>query len=339
MRIARFAQDDKHPQYAFVQKDAKDNSDYLVVLNGYPFGSAEVEPTGERISVDNSNVRLLAPVIPSKIYGFSGNFCVEKDMASRSGGGRSSDEQSSDGPLGNGRSSNGRSNDKQRSRGAFSHIFLEPSTVIEGNDDPISIPQWAEKVYCGPQIAVIMAAITRNVSPQQALKRILGYMCANDMVAIPRDDHKSHGDDVSAGNACAGGDHADNVPNESNGRNVDTFKNKIRVDIPRFDIRARNFDASTPIGPWIQTDIPDNMTFRVTVNGKERPELLGHIADLKYSIAEQISFISQFSTLLPGDIILTGTPADFNDSAAVLTERDEVVISATEIGDLRNIVI
>ena len=48
MRIARFVRGDARPQYAFVQKDQNDGRDYLVALNGYPFSSEQVEPTGER---------------------------------------------------------------------------------------------------------------------------------------------------------------------------------------------------------------------------------------------------------------------------------------------------
>ena len=74
MRIARFTKDDKTPQYAFVQKDEQDGKDYLVVLSGYPFGAQPVEPTGERFPLDTDGLRLLAPVIPSKIYGLAKNY-------------------------------------------------------------------------------------------------------------------------------------------------------------------------------------------------------------------------------------------------------------------------
>lgn len=69
MRIARFTHNDV-PQYAFVQTDKNDGKDYLVALNGYPLSGQAVEPTGERYPVDGDGIRLLAPVIPSKVYGW-----------------------------------------------------------------------------------------------------------------------------------------------------------------------------------------------------------------------------------------------------------------------------
>ena len=65
MRIARFSLNDK-PRYAFVQQDPADGKDYLIELDGYPFGAAPVKPTGERYALDADGLRLLAPVIPSK---------------------------------------------------------------------------------------------------------------------------------------------------------------------------------------------------------------------------------------------------------------------------------
>lgn len=73
MRIARFTHNDV-PQYAFVQTDKNDGKDYLVALNGYPLSGQAVEPTGERYPVDGDGIRLLAPVIPSKVYGLAKNY-------------------------------------------------------------------------------------------------------------------------------------------------------------------------------------------------------------------------------------------------------------------------
>lgn len=73
MRIARFSHNDV-PQYAFVQTDESDGKDYLVALDGYPLSGAAVQPTGERFPVDGDGIRLLAPVIPSKVYGLAKNY-------------------------------------------------------------------------------------------------------------------------------------------------------------------------------------------------------------------------------------------------------------------------
>ena len=73
MRIARFNHDDT-VSYAFVQKDDNDSRDYLVELDGYPLGAQPVSPTGRRFAADGDGIRLLAPVIPSKVYGLAKNY-------------------------------------------------------------------------------------------------------------------------------------------------------------------------------------------------------------------------------------------------------------------------
>ena len=73
MRIARFSHNDV-PQYAFVQTDESDGKDYLVALEGHPLAGAGVKPTGERFPVDGDGIRLLSPVIPSKVYGLAKNY-------------------------------------------------------------------------------------------------------------------------------------------------------------------------------------------------------------------------------------------------------------------------
>uniref|UniRef100_UPI001BCEF71F DUF2437 domain-containing protein n=1 Tax=Bifidobacterium animalis TaxID=28025 RepID=UPI001BCEF71F len=72
MRRARLSRKDT-PQYAFVQKDATDGKDCLVVLDGHPL-LQQVTPTGERVALDEDGVRLLEAVIPSKVYGLGRNY-------------------------------------------------------------------------------------------------------------------------------------------------------------------------------------------------------------------------------------------------------------------------
>src|SRR5690606_40801243 len=71
--------------------------------------------------------------------------------------------------------------------------------------------------------------------------------------------------------------------------------------------RAKAFDTSKPIGPWIVTDLdPADVTVRSAVNGETRQE--GSTRDLVFDVPFLISAISEVTTLLPGDVILTGTP-------------------------------
>lgn len=98
--------------------------------------------------------------------------------------------------------------------------------------------------------------------------------------------------------------------------------------------RAKAFDGSKPLGPWIVTDLdPADVTVRSAVNGERRQE--GSTRDLVFDVPFLISAISEVTTLLPGDVILTGTP----EGVGSLEHGDIVDAEVEEIGLLRNPVI
>lgn len=102
----------------------------------------------------------------------------------------------------------------------------------------------------------------------------------------------------------------------------------------RPNLRVKNRDTCTPIGPWLvdSEDIPDpmNLTLRTFINGKLTQE--GSTKDMIFSIADLIEYFSSFMTLSPGDIILTGTPEGLADTAV----GDEVITEIEGIGQLIN---
>lgn len=95
--------------------------------------------------------------------------------------------------------------------------------------------------------------------------------------------------------------------------------------------RAKGFDTFCPLGPVIETD-PDLASTRVVtrVNGETRQD--GHIDDMIHSLERIVAYASQAFTLLPGDVILTGTPA----GVGPLEPGDTVEVEVTGIGILRN---
>ncbi len=98
--------------------------------------------------------------------------------------------------------------------------------------------------------------------------------------------------------------------------------------------RAKSFDTSKPLGPWVVTDLdPADVTVRSSVNGEQRQE--GSTRDLVFDVPFLISAISQVTTLLPGDVILTGTP----EGVGTIEHGDIVDVEVDEIGVLRNPVI
>lgn len=108
-------------------------------------------------------------------------------------------------------------------------------------------------------------------------------------------------------------------------------------DIQRADdqwTRAKGFDSSCPIGPWIVPGLDvEDLAVRARVNGEVRQD--GRTSDLVFDVAYLISYVSEVFTLLPGDVILTGTPA----GVGPVVHGDVVECEVEEIGVLRNPVI
>lgn len=268
MRIARFSYNNV-PQYAFVQNDKSDGKDYLIALDGHPLSQQGVQPSGERYALDSDGIRLLAPVIPSKVLGLAKNYDTRADV-------------------------------ERVGRLAVSHrpedmvIFSKPSTSVIGPDDPIVLPKCARSMNFEPEVAVVIGKIAKHVSVEDAMNHVLGFTCVNDVTLLD----------------CAGED-------------------------PMWT-RAKGFDTSCPLGPWITTDFTwEDAHISFTLNGSRVSEAEGTTARLIHSIPEQIAAISDFTTLLPGDVILTGTPY----ASGLLQPGDEAVVTVEGIGSLRNIVV
>ncbi len=95
--------------------------------------------------------------------------------------------------------------------------------------------------------------------------------------------------------------------------------------------RAKGFDTFCPIGPWIDTDfIPGNQKITATVNGEIKQS--AHLSEMIFKVPEIINFVSRVMTLLPGDIILTGTPAGIGPMIA----GAKATMSIEGLGELTN---
>lgn len=98
--------------------------------------------------------------------------------------------------------------------------------------------------------------------------------------------------------------------------------------------RAKSFDTFCPLGPWIETEIdPTNLELTCEVNGEVRQA--GNTKDLVRSAHEMVAWISNVMTLLPGDVILTGTPA----GVGPINAGDIVEVTISGIGTLSNPVV
>jgi 2-keto-4-pentenoate hydratase/2-oxohepta-3-ene-1,7-dioic acid hydratase in catechol pathway len=95
--------------------------------------------------------------------------------------------------------------------------------------------------------------------------------------------------------------------------------------------RAKGFDTFCPLGPWIDTDfVPGNQRITTTINGEVKQD--GKLSDMIFKVADIVHFVSSVMTLLPGDVIITGTPAGIGP----MPEKSTVAVAIEGLGQLTN---
>ena len=185
-------------------------------------------------------------------------------------------------------------------------VFMKAPTATQNPGDPIVLPRFlrSDKVDYEGELGVVIGRPCKNVKPENALSYVLGYVCANDVSA--RDWQKEKG----GGQFC----------------------------------RGKTFDTFCPVGPCLATadEIPDpsKLTIRSYVNEEKMQE--SGVEDLIFDVPTLISFLSGSTTLLPGTLILTGTPSgvgEARDPKRFLVPGDEVTVAIDGVGILTNPVV
>ncbi len=174
-------------------------------------------------------------------------------------------------------------------------LFIKPNTAVIGPGEPIVYPPETENLHFEGELAVVIGRICRRVPRDRAAEVIFGYTVGNDITA----------------------------------RDLQTSDKQWA--------RAKGFDSFCPLGPWIVThlslDEASDLQVTTTVNGELKQD--GRTSDMVQGIAELIEYVSGFTTLLPGDVILTGTPA----GVGPLQPGDQVAVTVEGIGTLTNPVV
>ena len=185
-------------------------------------------------------------------------------------------------------------------------VFMKAPTAAQNPGDPIVIPRFlrSDKVDFEAELGVVIGRPCKNVNPEEALSYVLGYVCANDVSA--RDWQKEKG----GGQFC----------------------------------RGKTFDTFCPVGPCLATadEIPDpsQLTIRSFVNEDKMQE--SRTDDMIFDVPTLISFLSGSTTLLPGTLILTGTPTGVGEARnpkRFLVPGDEVTVEIEGLGILTNPVV
>ena len=179
-----------------------------------------------------------------------------------------------------------------RQQPAHPEIFLKPVSALQEPGEPIAIPRDATEVHYEGELVVVIGKRVRNATNEQAREAIFGVTCGND---------------VSERNWQAG-------PNK---------------DLQWW--RAKGSDTFAPLGPAIVTGIDyGNLQLQTRLNGEVVQKQT--TADLIFDCATIVSWISGWVTLMPGDVIYTGTPG----STRRMSRGDTVEVEIEGVGVLRN---
>ena len=195
----------------------------------------------------------------------------------------------------------GRREGQEQDLPEYPTFFTKATTTVTGpaSDIPFDA-SFSEKIDYEAELAVVLGRQVKNIPAEEALQYVFGYTAANDISA--RDVQKRHGGQW--------------------------FKGK-------------SMDDSCPTGPWILTSDevadPQSLGIRCHVNGAEKQS--SNTKNMHFPVAELIAELSRGMTLLPGDILLTGTPegvGQWRQPPEFLQPGDEVTVAVSGIGELTN---
>ena len=148
-------------------------------------------------------------------------------------------------------------------------VFMKATTAINGPNDTVILPKNSKKSDWEVELAFVIGKRAKNVAEADALDYVAGYMIANDV--SEREWQIEHG--------------------------------------PTWD-KGKGFDTFLPLGPWLVTKDeiadPQNLSMWLEVNGKRMQS--GSTGTMIFPVKKLIAYVSYCMTLLPGDVIITGTP-------------------------------
>jgi len=183
-------------------------------------------------------------------------------------------------------------------------VFNKALTCIAGPNDDVALPEGSVAGDWEIELGFVIGTLARKVPVTDALSHVAGYCLANDV---------SERDWQIKRNGQWG--------------------------------KGKSFDGFGPIGPWLVTadELPDpqGIALELAVNGQIRQK--SNTADMIFPVAELVSYLSQFMTLLPGDLVITGTPEGvglgIKPTPAFLKRGDVMTLNAGPLGTQRQQVV
>lgn len=178
-------------------------------------------------------------------------------------------------------------------------LFNKFANALSAHGDSIELPLTSDEVDYEAELAIIIGKTAKNIEEAVALDYVFGYSCANDLSA----------------------------------RNLQRRTSQWLL--------GKSCDGFAPIGPYIVTSDevadPDNLSISCSVNGIKKQH--SNTADMIFSCRSIISYISKHMSLVPGDVILTGTPEGVvvgnpKDQRVYLKSGDRVTVQIEQLGEL-----
>jgi len=147
-------------------------------------------------------------------------------------------------------------------------VFMKATTCITGPNDDVVQPKGSTKLDWEVELGVVIGTKAQYVTEEKALEHVAGYAIVNDV-----------------------------------------SERSFQMATSQWD-KGKGFDTSGPIGPWLVTtdEIPNPQTLEMWLDVNGERMQTGNTRTMIFSVAKIISHVSQYMTLLPGDIITTGTP-------------------------------
>jgi ureidoglycolate lyase len=183
-------------------------------------------------------------------------------------------------------------------------LFMKATTSICGPNDDVMLPKSSVKGDWEVELGIVIGSVTRYVSVHDSLKHVAGYCLVNDV-----------------------------------------SEREFQIERSGQWTKGKSADTFCPLGPWMVTadEVPDPqaLTLFTEVNGKMMQN--GTTANMIFPVAHLVSYISHFMTLMPGDIIPTGTPAGvalgMKPTPAFLKPGDTMRLGVAGLGEQKQKVV
>jgi 2-keto-4-pentenoate hydratase/2-oxohepta-3-ene-1,7-dioic acid hydratase in catechol pathway len=178
-------------------------------------------------------------------------------------------------------------------------VFAKASSCGSGPYDPILQPKGFDRIDFEVELAVVIGTRAKNVSEADALDYVAGYCIC---------------DDVSERSLQKGG--------------------------PGEWIKAKSYDSFGPLGPWLVTtdEIPDPQVLDLTLDLNGARMQTGNTSTMIFTVRQLVSYVSRYMSLVPGDVITTGTPPGVGmarNPRVFLKPGDELSLAVSGLGEQR----